>query len=103
MATTFSIKGAKKITITNTSVDTVVNFSDAVISPTLIPSAVSSETVPAMTVFVPSFKTLKVNAIKPDEVIDFVTSDTDEILYYKSLQEKPIEGCTVKIEDAPGD
>lgn len=99
----FSIKGAKKITITNTSTDTVVNFSNSVISPTLIPNVDTSETIPAMTVYVPSFKTLRTTAIAPKEVIDFVTDNTDEILYYKSLSEKPIDGCTIKVEDAPSD
>ena len=99
MATAFSIKGPKKITIKNTSVDSVVNFSNAVISPTLIPSVDTSETIPAKTIFVPSFKTLKATAIKPEETIDFVTENVDEILYYKTLSEKPIDGCVVTVED----
>ena len=94
----FSITGAKKITITNTSVDTVVNVSnEAVISPTLIPSTnTASEVIPALTV-----KTLRKTALAPKESVDFTTDVVDEILYYKELQEKPLDNVTVKIEDAP--
>ena len=99
----FSITGAKKITITNTYVDNVVNVSnEAVISPTLIPSTnTASEVIPALTVFVPSFKTLRKTALAPKESVNFTTDVVDEILYYKELQEKPLDNVTVKIEDAP--
>jgi hypothetical protein len=98
----FSITGAKKITITNTSVDTVVNVSnDAVISPTLIPSTnTASEVTPALTVFVPSYKSYRSTAIAPKDSITFTTDVVDEILYYKDLEEKSIDNVTVKVENA---
>ncbi len=88
------------ITITNTSTaKTLYASNEGFISPTLVSSGsvTDVETIPAFAIKVPSFVTYKLNTIAVGDSIEFVSTKVDEILYYKDLQDNPIEGITVTV------
>lgn len=94
---TFSVtENGFKVTITNNSTATPVEFEEtAFISPTLVPSAVSSEVVPATSAFVPAFKSYFKMTIKPGDTLEFVVKNKEEAMYYKNLK---LDDCVVNVE-----
>lgn len=94
---TFSItENGFKVTITNNSQATPVEFEEtAFISPTLVPSAVSSEVVPATSAFVPAFKSYFKMTINPGDTLEFVVKNKEEAVYYKNLK---LDDCVVAVE-----
>lgn len=100
MATFELTANGATIEITNSSVATTFDAStEGFISPTLVSTGnvVAAETIPAFTIKVPSFVTYKLNAVKPGDTISFVSTKVDEILYYKDLQDNPVNGVTVTV------
>ena len=94
-----SDKGAT-IVITNTSTSkTLYASTEGFISPTLVSNGnvTDVETIPAFKIKVPSFVTYKLNTIGVGDSIEFVSTKVDEILYYKDIQDNPIEGVTVTV------
>ena len=89
-----------QVSITNNSTSKVVNFEEVgFISPTLIPTAYGSETIPATTAFVPAFKSYFKFAIKPGDTLVFTTRTAEEAAYYNQMQ---IDDCTIEVT-APTD
>ena len=94
---TFSItENGFKVSITNNSTNTPVEFEEtAFISPTLVPSAVSSVVVPATAAFVPAFKSYFKMTIKPGDTLEFVVKNKEEAVYYNNLK---LDDCIVTVE-----
>lgn len=92
-------KGAT-ISITNNSTAKSYDASaEGFISPTLVTNGntVDPQTIPAFDVKIPSFVTYKLNEIAVGDTVTFVSTKTDEILYYKGLVDEPVEGFEVTV------
>lgn len=85
------------VSITNNSTTKTLNFEEVgFISPTLIPTALGSETIPATTAFVPAFKSYFKYEIAPGDTLEFTTRTNEEAAYYNQLQ---IDNCTIEVKD----
>jgi hypothetical protein len=85
------------VSITNNSTTKTLNFEEVgFISPTLIPTALGSETIPATTAFVPAFKSYFKYEIAPGDTLEFTTRTNEEVAYYNQLQ---IDNCTIEVKD----
>ena len=87
------------IVITNNSTAKTYDSADGFISPTLVSTGnvVAAQTTPAWDEKIPSFVTYKLNDVAVGDSITFVSTKVDEILYYKNIQDNPIEGFTVTV------
>ena len=98
MATfTFPNDGVK-VTITNNSVETPVEFEQtSFISPTLVSTATTAgEIIPARAATIPAFKSYYKITIQPGDSLEFTAKTKEEALYFKNMK---LENCTVVVTD----
>ena len=98
MATfTFPNDGVK-VTITNNSVATPVEFEEtAFISPTLTSTATAStEIIPPRATVIPAFKSYYKITIQPGDTLEFTAKTKEEALYYKNLK---LDSCAIVVTE----